>query len=277
MALFKIYKGTEDQLPKSYHEGYAYFTTDEGNLYIDVAASSDNLTGTRVQVNAGSADNAEFAAFAAALRKEKADHSVVEIDIEDLVVKNDLTPINNKITALETKTGVLPTAPITTNAVLLGNGNGTFKLVATAKGVLKASAANGEPSFGTAGLDIGGTGATDAAGARTNLGVYSKTETYTKTETDNKAKKSAAARYLLTIPADGWQGSGPYTHSYSNTKITCGLAGNVPLLIAPEDGTDTAEYSKIDKAMATAGTGITFTAEKKPAAALTLIIIDHAQ
>lgn len=277
MALFKIYKGTEDQLPKSFHEGYAYFTTDEGNLYIDVAASTDNLTGTRVQVNAGSADNAEFAAFAAALRKEKDDNTVVEIDIEDLVIKSDLTSIDTRVTDLETKTAVLPTTPVTTNAILLGNGNGAFKLVATAKGVFQASAANGAPTFGTAGLDIGGTGATDAASARTNLEVYSKDETYTKTETDNKAKQSAAARYSLTIPADGWQGSGPYTYTYSNTKITCGLANDVPPLIAPEDGTDTTEYNKIDKAIATAGTGITFTAEKKPTAALTLIIVDQAQ
>lgn len=263
MALFKIYKGTEDQLPKSFHEGYAYFTTDEGNLYIDI-----NDT-TRVQVNAGSADNAEFAAFAGALKKTKDDNTVVEIDVEDIVTKTEFTPVKEK-------TDLIPSAP-TVNAVLLGNGSGAFKLVATAKGVLQASAANGEPVFDTARLEIGGTGATDAAGARTNLEVYGKDETYSKTETDGVAKKSAAKRYSLTIPVNGWSGSGPYTYTYANTNLTCGLAGDVPPLIAPEDGTDTTEYSKIDKAMATAGTGIVFTAEKKPEAALTLIIVDNAQ
>lgn len=120
-------------------------------------------------------------------------------------------------------------------------------------------------------IDHGGTNASTAADARTNLEVYSKTET------DAKAKKSAAAAYKVTIPANGWTGSGPYTYSYSNTKLTCGLAGNVPPLIAPEDGTSIEEYSKIDKATATAGTGIVFTAEKKPESTLTLIIIDNAQ
>ncbi|MCM1324349.1 MAG: hypothetical protein NC218_09310 [Acetobacter sp.] len=120
-------------------------------------------------------------------------------------------------------------------------------------------------------IDHGGTGATTKAAARTALEVYSKTET------DGVAKKSAAKRYSLTIPVNGWSGSGPYTYTYANTALTCGLAGDVPPLIAPEDGTDTTEYSKIDKAMATAGTGIVFTAEKKPEAALTLIIVDNAQ
>lgn len=270
MALFKIYKGTCDELPKNYHEGYAYLTTDEGNLYVDIDAA------TRIQVNAAYAENAEFAAYAAALKKT-ADGETIEIDIEDIVLKNDLTEFSTAIDDLQDKTSILPDAPLTVNAVLLGNGNGTFKLVATKVGVLQASAANGEPYFDTVGLAVGGTGATTAAAARTNLEVYSKDETYTKDETDAVAKKSAAARYSLTIPVDGWNGSGPYTYTYANAKITCGLAGDVPPLIAPDEDTDIDEYSKIDKASATAGTGITFTAENKPSADLTLIIIDHAQ
>lgn len=271
MALFKIYRGTQDQLPKSFHEGYAYFTTDEGNLYIDI-----NDT-TRVQVNAGSADNAEFAAFAGALKKNKGDSETIEIDIEDIVVKDDLKSINTDISDLKDKADLIPETPITVNAVLIGNGSNTFKLVASSKGVLQSSGENTEPTFGTVGLDIGGTGATDVEGARENLEVYSKDETYTKKETDAKAKSSAAARYTVTIPVAGWQGSGPYTYTYANTKLTCGLEQNVPPFIAPEDETSTEEYSKIDKAMATAGVGITFTAENKPAEALTLIIIDNAQ
>lgn len=46
MALFKIFKGNVENLPLDKHEGYAYFTEDTKELYIDI---NDN---TRVQVNA---------------------------------------------------------------------------------------------------------------------------------------------------------------------------------------------------------------------------------
>lgn len=46
MALFKIFKGNVENLPLDKHEGYAYFTVDTKELYIDI----DN--NTRVQVNA---------------------------------------------------------------------------------------------------------------------------------------------------------------------------------------------------------------------------------
>ncbi len=36
MALFKIFRGTSQNLPTSVHDGYAYFTTDDGKFYIDV-------------------------------------------------------------------------------------------------------------------------------------------------------------------------------------------------------------------------------------------------
>lgn len=51
MALFKIFRGPEegltlDKIP--FHEGYAYFTEDMGNLYIDVTTDGEQK---RVQVN----------------------------------------------------------------------------------------------------------------------------------------------------------------------------------------------------------------------------------
>lgn len=52
MALFKILKGAQANLPSKITEGYAYFTTDEGNFYIDVDAT------TRMQVNANKAFSA---------------------------------------------------------------------------------------------------------------------------------------------------------------------------------------------------------------------------
>ena len=49
---------------------------------------------------------------------------------------------------------------LTTNAVLLGNGTGEIKMIATAIGAFYADAANGEPKFGTLPVNRGGTGAT---------------------------------------------------------------------------------------------------------------------
>ena len=35
MALFKIFKGSSTNLPSEMHDGYCYFTTDDGKFYID--------------------------------------------------------------------------------------------------------------------------------------------------------------------------------------------------------------------------------------------------
>lgn len=37
MALFKIFRGTSEDLPSAIHDGYAYFTTDDGKFYIDTS------------------------------------------------------------------------------------------------------------------------------------------------------------------------------------------------------------------------------------------------
>ena len=37
MALFKIFRGTSENLPTKMHDGYAYFTTDDGKFYIDTS------------------------------------------------------------------------------------------------------------------------------------------------------------------------------------------------------------------------------------------------
>ena len=35
MALFKIFRGTSENLPSIVHDGYAYLTTDDGKFYVD--------------------------------------------------------------------------------------------------------------------------------------------------------------------------------------------------------------------------------------------------
>lgn len=58
MALFKVYRGNESNLPTAMNDGYAYFCTDTGNFYIDW----DNGTGilSRAQINARSAVNLRY-------------------------------------------------------------------------------------------------------------------------------------------------------------------------------------------------------------------------
>lgn len=65
----------------------------------------------------------------------------------------------------------------TANAVLTGNGTNAVKNVATAKGAFYATSANGAASFGILPVAEGGTGATTAETAQTNLGVAISAET----------------------------------------------------------------------------------------------------
>lgn len=57
LALFKIFKGKKINLPKTYNEGYCYFTEDDGKFYIDTTLDASG----RKCLNAGHADSADTA------------------------------------------------------------------------------------------------------------------------------------------------------------------------------------------------------------------------
>ena len=75
MSLFKIFKGTSSDLGVNNsttvaHDGYAYFTSDDGKFYIDVVStnsgtapaiirSASNLAGNRIPLSADKADRAD--------------------------------------------------------------------------------------------------------------------------------------------------------------------------------------------------------------------------
>jgi len=42
LALFKISQGNSSNLPTNYHNGYCYFTIDEGKLYIDFPGTGED-------------------------------------------------------------------------------------------------------------------------------------------------------------------------------------------------------------------------------------------
>lgn len=88
----------------------------------------------------------------------------------------------------------------TSNAVLTGNGTSAVNNVATASGALYATSTNGAAKFGTLPIAQGGTGATTAANALTNLGAASSAEVYYFT---TKYAKDNYISDVLQINTDG--------------------------------------------------------------------------
>lgn len=274
MALFKIFKGPESGLgdvPK--HEGYAYFTTDKGNFYIDIKSDELNEDGTvknavgiRIQVNAKSAS------------------SLIDNTTGNLVEVSDLLLAD---TMLEVDQGGTGRDTLTVNAILLGNGADAVKMVSVTEGALVLGGnattgltelkgvgvlyalTEGSPVFGSKlPIELGGTDATTAEQARTNLDVYKKKDV------DDAIEKATTLAWTTTLVSTGWIASGDrFTYSYANSDITCGKNGNVPPIITYTSNLD--DYSKIDSAEATVGTGIIFTASKKPEADIGIIVTDN--
>lgn len=246
MALFKIYSGTADEFPSNYalHPGYAYFFEDSGELVIDT-------------------DNGRIDVKVSQLIKT-VNEEVTFVDVDDV-----LTADSNGLTK---------------NAILVGGENNTVRAIAIAAGsVVIGDATNGvkgingtgalyattsgAPSFGTLPISAGGTGATTAATARTNLDVYSKGET------NNKIDEVTTLAYSTTLAKASWVQSGDtYTYTYSNTNLKCGKNGNVPPIITWTSNQD--DYNKINDAQATVGTGIIFTANKAIEGDIGIIIVD---
>ena len=258
MALFKIYRGEEELLSQvPMHEGYAYFCEDSGKLFVDIS----NDAGGRIQVNA----------YAAQVLKK----DTTEIDVDDIFLKDMTANVAQGGTGQST---------LTVNALLVGNGTNAIKMVSINKGdIVTGDTTNGvtgllgtgavfaevsgTPKFGTLPLTAGGTGATSAAAARSNLSVYSKTET------DNKVEEATSVSYTATLTKANWVQSGStYTYTYSNSSLKCGKNGNIPPIISCTSGQD--DYNKISDAQATVGQGIVFTASKAISGNIGIVIID---
>ena len=266
MALFKIFRGKESDLKKvPYHEGYAYFTTDQGHLYIDITSEE----GGRVQVNAYAAD--------VLIKRGESPEQDVEIDIDDILLKTAVTEVKNGGTGLDN---------VTLNALLIGNGTEPLKLVSIDNGSIVIgdteagikglagtgalySSTQGAPQFGTLPISVGGTGGTTEASARSNLSVYSKQET------DDAISSATTKAYTHTLTADGWVEAGEfYTQTWDISTLTCGKGNNVPPIVSYTNNQE--EYSKIDHAQATANSGITFyiKADDKPEGDIGIVLID---
>lgn len=235
MALFKIFRGPESGLNAiPCHNGYAYFTEDTGNLYIDIG----DTPGSRVQVNAHAAD---------VLRSIAADGTVTEVDIDDILLKTATLTVAQGGTGRNT---------LTVNAILLGNGANSVKMVAVSDNQFVL----GDSTNGVKGVT--------AATARQTLDVYDKTTV------DNKITDATSVAYSTTLNVAGWTAvSGKFQFTYSNTNLKCGKNGDVcPIITYTSNQT---EYSKINKATATPGVGIVFEIDEKPSSDIGIIIIDN--
>lgn len=258
MALFKIFKGEESDLVNvPYHEGYAYFCQDTCNLWIDVTSEA----GGRLQVNA----------YAASVLKSEDQ----EIDIDDLFLKNMVASVAQGGTGRES---------LTANALLIGNGTEGIKMISLETGDLVIGDAEngiagkrgigalfalteGAPEFGTLPIAAGGTGATDAASARTNLDVYSREEVDVNSTSIAKA---------TTLFAESWSlnGDGTYSNVINWPELKCGKNGDIPPIVTYTS--NQTEYNQLnpDGVIATPGSNITFTTPIKPLGDIGIIIID---
>ncbi len=247
MALFKIYSGTADEFPSNYalHPGYAYFFEDSGELVIDT-------------------DNGRIDVKVSQLIKT-VNGEVTFVDVDDVLIAADDNGLTKNAILVGGENNTVRAIAITAGSVVIGDATNGVKGI-NGTGALYATT-SGAPSFGTLPISAGGTGATTAAAARTNLDVYSKGET------NNKIDEVTTLAYSATLAQASWVQSGDtYTYTYSNTNLKCGKNGNVPPIITWTSNQD--DYNKIDDAQATVGTGIIFTANKAIEGDIGIIIVD---
>lgn len=247
MSLFKIYSGTANEFPSNYalHPGYAYFFEDSGELVIDT-------------------DNGRIDVKVSQLIKT-VNEEVTFVDVDDVLTTADDNGLTKNAILIGDENNTVRAIAITAGSVVIGDATNGVKGI-NGTGALYAIA-SGAPSFGTLPMSAGGTGATTAATARTNLDVYSKGET------NNKIDEVITLAYSTTLAQTGWVQSGDtYTYTYSNTNLKCGKNGNVPPIITWTSNQD--DYNKIHDAQATVGTGIIFTANNAIEGDIDIIIID---
>lgn len=247
MSLFKVYSGTRDEFPDGYpnHPGYAYFFKDDGIFMIDVDDE------TRVTVNAPNI-------------VKIIDQKSIVYDSRDILTTEGGFLGKNSLIAT-TDNNCVYEVSLNNGSILTKDKNGRFISV-SGKGALY-SIASEAPSFGTLPISVGGTGATTAADARSNLDVYSKSEV------DAKTAGGASTCYAVSVKSTDWALSDNYyIYNYSNTDLKCGSDGKVPPIIRCRTGQES--YNKINRATATAGSGIQFRSSEAITGNMLIDIID---
>jgi hypothetical protein len=88
MALFKINKGAETNLPATLTEGWAYFCTDTGNFWIDHKDASDTLVRSKIS-----------AQYADKLRYINNENATIEINPAEIALLPKSTTVTLKSSA----------------------------------------------------------------------------------------------------------------------------------------------------------------------------------
>lgn len=291
MALFKPYSGTSAELAQiPVHDGYAYFTTDDSKLSVDI-------NGKRYTANAKNADGLVDG------------NSILTADgIKSLINNLSINTIN--VTASGSQ--YIGTLADSTSSVgdlvkikfagaypsmsTIYINNVAYKMTQITKVLRETTQYNNGKDYlayhyvyqDTHYLDILNIEpATDMATIRSRLDVYSKTEV------DNKITNiniETYKTYAITVSSSGWGAdgiTGNYKYVYTNTALKCGSDGNIAPIInynnvdsSGEPTTSSAssaaldDYAKIYSAVCTAGTGIIFYANAAVTNTLTLKILD---
>lgn len=176
-----------------------------------------------------------------------------ELDLSDYAHLSDLdtkADIEHEHDASNITSGVLPLAQggtgqdlsaRTANAIIrFSSGGDYFSSTVTGNGAMYATSANGQPQFGTLPIAQGGTGATSASAARTNLDVYSKSEAAAAFDAKNSASAvqtnlnthannedihfTVAERTKLAGIAEG---ANKFTYTHPTSGVTAGTYKSV--------------------------------------------------
>ena len=197
MALFKIFWGKEEKLSDlPVHEGYAYFTVDKNNLYIDIDSSH------RVQVNGKGA--------LGLLRSTELEGDREFVDADEFVSIDDIIDVQHGGTGLD---------QIPANTVLVGNGTESIKTVS----ISTDNFVVGGGADGIQGID--------ADTARGKLSVDSSAQVDDKV----KKATTVAYTTTLTVERWVDEENGTFTQSYSQASLKCGKNGDVPPIVTYTD------------------------------------------
>lgn len=290
MALFKPYSGTSAELAQvPIHDGYAYFTTDDSKLSVDI-------NGTRYSANAKNADGLV-----------DGDGSLTADGIKNLINNLSINTINitlDKANSRYVGTLVNPTDGI---GDLVKLNFIDSKIIETIDmyfymndtkyyfGDMLGPTLRKHSQYKGVYLTFHTTNATgihmfymlNVFGQDSDTTLRNNLEVYSKTEVDNKLADinvETYKNYSISVSSSGWTADGTtgnYKYVYTNTALKCGSDGNMaPIISYENDSTSPVssaaldDYAKIYNAICTAGVGITFYANAAMTNTLTLKILD---
>lgn len=238
MALFKVNRGIENNLPSAKTDGYVYFCKDSGHIYFDYIGDDGKLR--RQEVTASLADkikgiavDGQYIEITAAEIKACID----KLDQEDLNIKNGsgdgslfMNNTNNVDEPDDANTGEI----IQSRGVPEANGIGSFAIGAGTKAEGHTSTAEGINT--TAGY------VRDDAIKSRNVGSHAEgISTYAKSSgshaegfyTQSLASNSHTEGFKTTVNSGGWSG-----HAEGRQTIVNGKAGHAEGYLTQTNGTE---------------------------------------